>query len=105
MAVSKNDVARCLSSTDDVGAARRGLRSLVENSWKQQQNAHAVFDVLDSAGKGVVVLEDLVAISNDILGEEVTAEDLEGMFEMADSSRNGLLTRKDFVRLVRRLAM
>lgn len=99
IAVSKNDVQKCLES----GSARKRVKSLIVSSWHQQNKAERVFAWLDNANKGLVVAEDLQRNANDILGDDVSNEDLEDMLRMADPSGEGMCTKKMLCRLARKI--
>lgn len=68
----------------------------------QAEKAFQAFELMDKDGKGVVVVEDLERVAQD-LGEEMTREELEELIEFADRSGDGLLTSQDFVRLARKV--
>jgi calcium-binding protein CML len=69
----------------------------------QKEKAHKAFSLIDEAGKGVVVLEDLQRVARD-LGEEWTDEELTEMIEFADrKSGEGFITKKHFFKLARRV--
>lgn len=68
----------------------------------QTDKAHRAFELIDQDGKGVVVLEDLERVAQD-LGEDITREELEEMVELADQSGDGLLTAQDFIRVARKV--
>ena len=68
----------------------------------QADKALQAFELMDKDGKGVVVLEDLERVAQD-LGEHMTHEELQEMVELADRSGDGLLTPSDFARLARKV--
>ena len=68
----------------------------------QRDKAFKAFELMDQDGKGVVVLEDLQRVAQD-LGEEMSREELNEMVEAADRSGDGLLSPQDFVRLARKV--
>lgn len=67
----------------------------------QAKKSETVFRMLDSSGKGVVVVEDLQRVAQDMLGEDVSDEDLVHMIQFFETSNDGMLTRDDFVRIAR----
>eukprot|EP00977_Amphora_coffeiformis_P023128 scaffold12232_cov149-Amphora_coffeaeformis.AAC.2 len=75
------------------------LRQVISLAWKRRQKAERAFGLLDEAGKGVVVFEDLRRVANEFLEEEVTDEDLVEMIQVIDQSGDGILTKEDFHRL------
>ena len=69
----------------------------------QMEKAHKAFALVDKDGKGVVVIEDLERVAQE-LGEDLTEDDLKDMMEMADrSGGDGLLFPKDFERIARKV--
>jgi Ca2+-binding EF-hand superfamily protein len=70
--------------------------------WIQMEKAHQAFELIDQVQKGVVVLEDLQRVAQE-LGEELTEEELTEMIELVDRSGDGLLRPKDFVRIARKV--
>jgi Ca2+-binding EF-hand superfamily protein len=68
----------------------------------QIENAHKAFGLIDKDEKGVVVLEDLQRVAQE-LGENFTEEELTEMIELVDRSGDGLLRPKDFVRIARKV--
>lgn len=67
----------------------------------QIEKSNRAFELIDEAKKGVVVFEDLQRICIE-LGEEMSEEELMEMIEFADSSGEGLLSRKHFFRIARK---
>lgn len=68
----------------------------------QRDKAFKAFELMDRDGKGVVVLEDLQRVAEE-LGEDITPDELREMVEAADRCGEGLLSPKDFVRLARKV--
>lgn len=76
------------------------LAHVLSLAWHRQQRAERAFHLLDEAGKGVVVVEDLRRVVADILHEEeLSDQDLHEMVDEMDQSGDGLLTKDDFYRL------
>lgn len=75
------------------------LDHVIRMAWHRQQKVERAFQLLDEAGKGVVVFEDLRRVANEFLDEEVTDEDLEEMIREIDKSDDGILSKEDFYRL------
>jgi Ca2+-binding EF-hand superfamily protein len=71
----------------------------VIEKYRQQQKAERVFELLDEAGKGVVVVQDLERVAAEIMGEDITAEELAEMIQEIDRSGDGLLVIGDIIRL------
>ena len=67
-----------------------------------RKKARKTFDLIDRDGKGVVVLEDLQRICQE-LGENISQEELTEMVEEFDRSGDGLLRPKDFLRIARKI--
>ena len=67
----------------------------------QIEKSNRAFELMDEAKKGVVVFEDLQRVCVE-LGEEMSEEELLEMIEFADSSGEGLLSRKHFFRIARK---
>ena len=68
----------------------------------RQEKARQAFDLFDKDGKGVVVLQDLQRVSEE-LGEKFSDEQLEEMIELIDRSGDGLLMPQDFFKLARKV--
>ena len=68
----------------------------------QKEKAHKAFELMDQDGKGVVVLEDLQRVAEE-LGEDMSPDELEEMIHLANKSGDGLLTAQDFIRLARKV--
>jgi len=96
--LNEEEEARLISAKNMNEMADR-LKEVVTLAWKRQQKAERAFSLLDEAGKGVVVFEDLRRMANEFLEEEVTDEDLEEMIQAIDQSGDGILSKEDFHRL------
>jgi centrin-1 len=68
----------------------------------QTDKAHNAFELMDQDGKGVIVLQDLERVAQE-LGEDMSTEELEEMIQLADRSGDGLLTAHDFIRIARKV--
>lgn len=89
-----SSLIECLDQTSFLGfAASKAI---------QTDAAHRAFELIDQDGKGVVVLEDLQRVAQE-LGEDMSTEELEEMIQLADRSGDGLLTAQDFVRVARKV--
>ena len=70
----------------------------------QLEKANKAFKLFDKDGKGVVVLEDLKRVNQE-LKEDITEEELIEMIQFIDRSQDGdgILSQRDFVRLARKV--
>jgi calcium-binding protein CML len=68
----------------------------------QIEKARKAFELIDRDQKGLVVLEDLQRVAQE-LGEDFSEEELNEMVELVDRSGDGLLRPKDFVRIARKV--
>jgi Ca2+-binding EF-hand superfamily protein len=77
------------------------LEDVISVAWHRQQRADRAFSLLDVAGKGVVIVEDMQRAAREVMlgDEKVTDEDVEEMMQEVDQSGDGLLTKEDFYRL------
>ena len=71
----------------------------------QAEKAHKAFGLIDKDKKGVVVLEDLQRVAQELGGEdaELTQDELQEMIDLVDKSGNGFLSTKDFERIARKV--
>mmetsp|Transcript_42056 Transcript_42056/g.101375 ORF Transcript_42056/g.101375 Transcript_42056/m.101375 type:complete len:163 (-) Transcript_42056:706-1194(-) len=70
----------------------------------QLEKSNKAFDLVDTGGKGVVVVEDLARVAKE-LEEDLTEEELVEMMEFVDRSGDGMLSRKDFARIARKVKL
>lgn len=98
--LNEDEEAHVVSAANGPDLSQR-LKRVVTSAWTRQQRAERAFGLLDEAGKGVVVWEDLRRVANELLEEDqpVTDEDLEEMIQEIDRSGDGILTKEDFHRL------
>ena len=89
-------------SADDL--AER-MHQAIHLAWCRKQRAERAFDLLDEAGKGVVVFEDLRRVANEFFEEQVTDDDLEEMIREIDQSGDGILTKHDFYKLANHIGL
>ncbi|KAL3917871.1 MAG: hypothetical protein SGILL_004508 [Bacillariaceae sp.] len=66
----------------------------------QKAKADRAFQLMDSAGEGIVVIQDLQRVVAD-LGEDLTQEELQEMIEFVDPSGDGLLTPRHVFKIAR----
>ena len=78
--------------------------ALAGNKLVQKKQALRAFELFDTAGKGVVILEDLQRIAAE-LGEEMTEDDIQEMIDEVDQSGEGLLTPEDFVKIAKKVGL
>ena len=100
-AVTKDDISEFLTSYENQYDA---LEILAVRMFRQQKKADQVLRLLDD-GKGFLVVEDLKRVSEEFLGKETTEEDLIEMIQEVDRSGDGVLFRKDVIRLVRTVGL
>ena len=74
--------------------------SMAGRKLEQKNKAMKAFELFDEHQKGVVVLEDLQRV-RDELGESFTSEELEEMIQEVDQSGDGLLTSEDFIKIAK----
>ena len=99
-----------MKSEDIQAASRQFIDALDQASFLrlaaskriQSDKGLEAFELMDKDGKGVVVLEDLQRVAQD-LGEDISREELVEMIALADRSGEGLLTPQDFVRVARKV--
>jgi hypothetical protein len=101
-AVTTSDVRSCWAESD-TETTKGNLEALTVAAWNQQSRAERAFDLLDEAGKGMIVLEDLERVAAEFLGDSVTRDDLEEMIREVDSTGDGLLNRTSICRLAREI--
>lgn len=65
---------------------------------EQMERAETAFDLLDCDEKGVVVMEDVQRVAQE-LGEDWTRDEIVEMIDLVDRGGDGLLTRDDLFRL------
>ncbi len=70
----------------------------------QRNKASLAFSLIDQDRKGVIVLEDLRRVANE-LGEEMNDEDLQEMMDEVDQLGEGLLNQEDFMKIARRVKL
>jgi Ca2+-binding EF-hand superfamily protein len=66
----------------------------------QKNKSDKAFALMDGGGKGIVLVEDLQRVSQE-LGEDFSEEELQEMIEFVDPSGEGLLTTKHFFKIAR----
>jgi centrin-1 len=71
---------------------------------RQKQKATYAFQLFDKDEKGLLCLEDLARIADD-LGESYTEQDLEEMINEVDHSGEGFINKEDFFKLIRKLSL
>mmetsp|Transcript_17098 Transcript_17098/g.24711 ORF Transcript_17098/g.24711 Transcript_17098/m.24711 type:complete len:241 (-) Transcript_17098:249-971(-) len=71
----------------------------------QKQKAEKAFALFDRDGKGVIVLEDLQRVVQELDEKDMTTQDLEEMVSMAvpHEGEDGLILFADFCRIVRKI--
>lgn len=97
-----DEEAHLVQATSAADLAER-IQHVTRLAWHRHQKAQRAFGLLDEAGKGVVVLEDLRRVANEFLEADVSDQDLEDMMQEIDQSGDGLLTVQDFYRLANQI--
>jgi len=100
--VDEDAILDCPGGDDDA------LEELAIRLHLQTERARKVFDLLDAAGKGVVVLEDLQRFVGEVLtggDSTIDDDDLMEMVEEFDTSGCGLLSRDDLVLIARKVGL
>lgn len=97
-------ILNCLG--DDVDS----LTQLAVQLHSQTDRARQVFQLLDTAGKGVVVVEDLQRVVFEVFDDNgnngsIGEDDLNEMIREFDQSGSGLLTENDLVLIARKVGL
>ena len=95
----KSEEIRSLSNERDV---QLGLFAVCCPQVIQWEKSNEALELIDTGGKGVVVVEDLARVAKE-LEEDLTAEELVEMMEFVDRSGDEMLSRKDFARIARKV--
>jgi len=105
--VSREDIQSCLDSKENTEKKHQQLKELAAKNYAQTKRALRAFELLDEAGKGCVVVEDLQRVANEILGEDgqTTEDDLIEMIQQFDQSGDGVLSKDDFIRIARQVGL
>lgn len=109
--LSVDEIAQALSQNGGDGG-EIALQQVAADAHRQSQKVRAVFRLLDPAGKGCVVIEDLQRAVHELElpngagsgadGEEWNVEQLEEMVNLFDSSGGaGILSLNDLARIAR----
>lgn len=74
-------------------------------AWQRQEKAKRAFQILDAAGKGVIVWQDLQLVASEFFDADdaITDDDLQEMMREVDPSGDGILTLDDFYKLAIRI--
>jgi Ca2+-binding EF-hand superfamily protein len=99
--VDKEEIQSWLpkDGTSDIVDQETFIR-MVGSMIVQREKALKAFGLFDKDGKGLICLEDLQRVVQE-LGESITDEQLQEMLDEVDSSGEGLLNEEDFIRLAR----
>ena len=99
--VDNTDISDCLHSGTKSAAKLEGL---AVEMYRQQEKAERVFHMLDEAGKGVIVMQDLQRVYSDVLGDdEISDDDIVEMVQEVDRSGDGILYKEDMIRIARQV--
>lgn len=100
--VGKDSILNCVCDADS-------LDNLAAALYLQTERANKVFEMLDTGGKGVVVIEDLQRAATEFLDDgSVDDDDLVDMmqeFDKSSSDGEGLLTKDDIVLIARKVGL
>ena len=88
------------------------LEQLAVQLHVQTERARQVFHLLDSVGKGVVVVEDLQRVVTEVFdtnnndgNSSIEEDDLNEMIQEFDKSGAGLLTEDDLILIARKVGL
>ena len=98
----KSEEIRSLSNEEDTQLDESAFLHFAALKLIQLEKSNKAFDLIDTGGKGVVVVEDLARVAKE-LEEDLTAEELVEMMEFVDRSGDEMLSRKDFARIARKV--
>jgi len=101
--ISKEEVGHLLRESKNQDAAAKGLERFLAEKYNQTCRAKLVFQMLDEAGKQVIVIEDLQRVARDLFSGEdaINDEELIAMIQEFDKSGDGLLAEDDLIRIAR----
>ncbi|GKY92686.1 hypothetical protein MPSEU_000238700 [Mayamaea pseudoterrestris] len=83
-------------------ASAPALERLIADAYRQTQRAHRVFRLLDTADKGVVIVEDLQRVCQE-LDQNLEEDELDEMINQY--AQDGLLTKDDLVKIARQVGL
>jgi Ca2+-binding EF-hand superfamily protein len=92
-----------LLNDDDANA----MQVFLFERYTQCIKAKRVFEMLDEADKGVVVVQDLQRVADEIFeGDESLSEsDLQEMMDLVDESGDGLLTKENLIQIAQMVGL
>lgn len=94
------DRERIALALDDPSA----LEQFIIRSYEQTQQAFRVFEHLDEAGKGVVVVEDLQRVCQE-LDQKLDIEEMEEMIQYVNGEEEGMLSKEDVVKIAMQVGL
>lgn len=94
MTVDKGQVQSYASEDDTIDLA--AFTQLTGHKLVKRAKALRAFELFDKDGKGIVCLEDLQRIAQE-LGESMSDRELEEMLDDADKEGNEFLSKQDFL--------
>ena len=103
----KKDEIRSWTSTNADGERQNTMNRdqfvrMATSKVIQKEKADRAFALFDKDGKGVIVMQDLQRAVAD-LEEDMSTEELEEMIGEADKGGDGLFSKEDFYRIVRKI--
>jgi Ca2+-binding EF-hand superfamily protein len=102
--VLKKDLQLPLEETELSHSLEQGRDALVQFVIEQHVQvfkAKRVFELLDQAGKGCVILEDLQREATEMLAEDTQDDELIAMLNEFDQSGDGILSLDDFIKIAK----
>ena len=99
--VNSIEISDCLHPSGTRSAAK--LETLAVEMYRQQKKAELVFDMLDEAGKGVIVMQDLQRVYSEVLRDEISGDEIVEMIQEVDRSGDGILDKEDMIRIARQV--
>lgn len=101
--ISNEEIGHLLRESNNQDAAAKGLERFLMEKYDQTCRAKLVFQMLDEAGKQVIVVEDLQRVARDLFSGDDTINDgeLMAMIQEFDKSGDGLLAEDDLIRIAR----
>ncbi|CAJ1958716.1 unnamed protein product [Cylindrotheca closterium] len=99
----KSEEIRSLSNEEeDIQLDESSFLHFAALKLTQLEKSNKAFDLIDTGGKGVVVVQDLARVAKE-LDEDLTEEELVEMMDFVDRSGDGMLSRKDFARIAKKV--
>lgn len=103
--VNKEEIRPCLPVDKDGTSDMIDLVAFTQMAGSmivQREKALKAFGLFDKDGKGLICLEDLQRVAQE-LGESMTDEELQEMLDEVDGSGEGFVDQEDFLLLARKV--